>query len=87
LKFKGKRYLCLHNYPEHGGSRFLIYVGSSLMQSALRQIHGLFQSQFSRNGDLLLPISNCNIISFPLGHPVAAYAFFIILSSIPSFLQ
>jgi hypothetical protein len=57
------------------------------MQSALLQIQGLFQSQFSRDGNRMLPLSNYDI-SFPLGHPVSAYNFFfIILSSIPFFFK
>ena len=53
------------------------------MQSALPQVHSLFQNRFSRDRDLVLPLSNCNVISFPSGHSVAAYVFFIIVSSSP----
>ena len=48
----------------------------------------LFQSEFSTDCDLLLSLSICSICS--LGHPVAAYVFFLVfpslLSSLPFFL-
>ena len=52
--------------------------------SVLRQVHSLFQSQFSKQCDLVLPRSIFSILSFPLGHPVAAYVFFLDLRSLPS---
>ena len=49
---------------------------SFIPQSALRQLHNLFQSEFSKQGDLVLPLSISSIVCLPYGHPVAAYVFY-----------
>jgi hypothetical protein len=56
---------------------------SFIPQSALRRVHSLFQSEFSTECDLLLSLSICSICS--LGHPVAAYVFFLVFPSLLSF--
>ena len=48
---------------------------SFMPQSVLRQAHSLFESEFSTQCDLVLP-----------HHPVAAYVFFLVFQSLPSFL-
>jgi len=54
-------------------------------RSVLKQVHRLFQSQFSTLCDLVLPISNSGTLSFPYGHPVYAYVF-LVSPSLISFL-
>ena len=61
-----------------------VYMISFILLSALRQVHGPFQSEFSTECDLVLPLSTCSILSFHLGHPVAAYVFFLVLPSLLS---
>jgi hypothetical protein len=51
----------------------------------LRQAHSLFQSQFSTQCDLVLPMSIYSIISYPEVHPIAAYVFFLVLPSLLHF--
>jgi len=51
----------------------------------LRQVHSLFQSQFSTQCDLVLPMSISSILSYPEVHPVAAYVFFLVVPSLISF--
>jgi hypothetical protein len=41
-------------------------------QSALQQVHSLFQSQFSTQSDLVLPFARFSCLSFTLGHPVSS---------------
>jgi hypothetical protein len=43
-------------------------------------------SEFSTQCDLVLPVSISTILSFPQGHPVAAYVFFLVFPSLLSFL-
>jgi hypothetical protein len=52
--------------------------------SVLRQVHCLFQSDFSSECDpvRLLPIYS--ILSIPHSHPAAAYVFFLVTSILPS---
>jgi len=47
-------------------------------EASLRQVKSLFQSQFSTDCDLRLPISIFNTLLFPSGYSVAAYVFFLI---------
>jgi hypothetical protein len=54
---------------------------NTVPQSVLLQVHSLFQSQFCTQCDIVTPISMSSILSFPYGHPVAAYDFVF-----PSFL-
>jgi hypothetical protein len=44
----------------------------------------LFESTFSSEGDLVLPLSNSSIFSFSEDHRVAAYIFYLVLPSILS---
>jgi hypothetical protein len=60
---------------------------SSIPQSFLRQVHSLFQSEFSAERDVLLPLSISGILSFSYGNPLAVYIFFLIFPSFLSFLQ
>ena len=64
----------------------LEYIQSFIQQSVLRQVHNLFQRQFSGQSDLVLPLSISTILSFHEGHPVADYIFFLVFPSLPSFL-
>jgi hypothetical protein len=64
-----------------------LFIPSSVHQSFLRPVHSLFQSELSTRCTLVLPLSVCIILPFPWGHPVAAYLFFLLFSSVLSFLQ
>ena len=61
-----------------------IFMYVYITQSVLRQVHSLCQTQFSTECGivLLLPISR--ILSFPEGHPIAAYIFFLVFPSLLS---
>jgi len=50
-------------------------------QFVLREAHSLFQSEFSKESDLVLPPQVSSILSFHHGHRVAAYNFFLIFPS------
>ena len=52
---------------------FLVSAELFILKSVLRQVYNLFQSEFSTECDLMLPLSISNILQFPSGHPVAAY--------------
>jgi hypothetical protein len=52
---------------------------SFILQSVLRQVCSLFQSEFSAASDLVLPLSLSSIFSIPKDHLVAAYAFFLVV--------
>jgi len=52
--------------------------------SAIRQVHILFQSEFSTDCDLVLRFSIFCILSFPYGHPVDVYIFFFVFPSLLS---
>ena len=43
---------------------------------SLREVHSLSQRQISTQCALVFPLSIYNILYFPFGHPVVAYAFF-----------
>jgi hypothetical protein len=51
-------------------------------QSILRLVQSLFRSEFSTQCDLVLPLSIFCILSFPQGHAVAAYLFFLVFTSL-----
>jgi len=51
-------------------------------QSALRQFHSPFRSEFSTQCDLVLPLSIYSIPPFPQDQPVAAYLFFLAFPSL-----
>ena len=57
-------------------------IHSFIPPSALRHVHSLFQSEFSTECDLVLPLSVPSIPSFPSGRPVVAYFFFLIFPSL-----
>jgi hypothetical protein len=48
--------------------------------SVFWQVHNSFRSEFSRDCYLVLTLSSSSIFCFPYRHPVAAYAFFLIIS-------
>jgi len=50
-----------------------------------RHVYSPFLSLFSRESDLVLPITVHSILSFPQVSPVAAYVFFIVFPKILSF--
>jgi len=56
---------------------------SFILLSVLRQ--RLFQSEFSIECDLVLPLLISNILSFPEDHPVAAYVLFLVFHFYLSF--
>jgi hypothetical protein len=58
------------------------FIHSFILQSVLRQVHGLFQSEFCTECDLVLPLSIYSVLSFPESHPVAAYIFFLVFPSL-----
>ena len=51
----------------------------------LRHVHTVFQSEFATKCNLVRTLSVSSILSFPYGHPVAAYVFFLVLLSLLSF--
>jgi len=53
----------------------------------LRQVHSLFQSVVFRTLRLNASPLISSILSFPYGHPVSAYVFFPVFSSLPSLLR
>lgn len=68
---------------------FLLYVSRGLIKrrgelcsfhSLWRQVHSLFQRDFWKECDLVHPLSNSSICSFPYGHPVAAHVCFLVFS-------
>jgi hypothetical protein len=58
---------------------------SSYCSLVLRDVRSIFQSEFSTGRDIVLPLSISSIVSFPWGHPVAAYAFFLVFQSFLAF--
>jgi hypothetical protein len=82
------RLLCLISYTylvNVDGSTSCTFLVLIILQSVLRQIHSRFQSEFSAQCDLVLPLSIFSILSFPSDHPAAAYAFFLVFSSLLCF--
>ena len=55
------------------------------LTSVLRQVRSLFQSEYSKKCDVVLPLLTSNILSFPQGHQVAAYVFFLLFPSLLPF--
>ena len=55
---------------------------SFIPYSFLRQVHILFQSEFSTEWDLVLPLSISSILSFAWGHPLTSYVFFFVFPSL-----
>jgi hypothetical protein len=43
----------------------MYYIIATIIKSVLRQVHSLFPSEFSREGDLVLPLSISSNFSFP----------------------
>jgi hypothetical protein len=62
-----------------------LHIQSFIPQSALRQFHCLFQSQFSPACDLVLPLAIYSNLSFYLGQTLAAYVFFLVYLSLQFF--
>jgi len=56
----------------------VINIHLSLHHIVLQRVHSLFQSEFSRECDVVLPLSISNVFSLREGHPVAAYVFFLV---------
>jgi hypothetical protein len=85
---KWRNWLRLENFSTKSGLTLLAVVHSFIhsfihsLLSAVRQVHSLFQIQFSTEWDPVLPLSIFSTLSFPLGHPVTAYVFFLILLSL-----
>jgi len=57
------------------------WIHSFIPQSVSRQVHSLFQSEFSTQCDLVFPPSDYRILAFTL----AAYVFFLVFPSLLSF--
>jgi len=57
-----------------------------ITQSVLGQVHSLFQSEFSRECNIGLPLSRSNISLFLQGDLVAPYIFFLLFPSLLSLL-
>jgi hypothetical protein len=55
-----------------------------MLLSVLPQVHSLFQRVFSTERHLVLPLSVSSVLSFPYGHPVAAYVVFLFFPSLLS---
>ena len=51
---------------------------SAILLSVILHVHTSFQSQFSTECDLVLPLSIFSTFSLPEGQPVAAYIFFLV---------
>ena len=66
-------------------SEFRSYVDSCNLQAVLRQVISLFQSEFSTECDLVLPLLISNALFFRYRHPVASYVSFLVFSSLLSF--
>jgi Sec-independent protein secretion pathway component TatC len=64
---------------------FVVTLLSLAVWPVVHQVHSLFQSLFSTECDLVLPLSISSILLFPEGHPVAAYFFFLVFPSLISF--
>ena len=64
----------------------LYYLMMFIHSIVLWQVHSLFQSQFSTECDLVLPLSIFSILSFPDGHSISPYVFFLVFLSFLSFL-
>jgi hypothetical protein len=62
------------------------HVPSSQSLSRSLSPKSLFQSQFSRQCNLVLHLSTSSTCSLPSSHPTAAYILFLIFPSLPSFL-
>lgn len=56
------------------------------LYSAQRQVHSFCQSKFSRQSDLVVPLSIASIFPLPCRHPVAAYPYFLVFTSLPPLL-
>jgi hypothetical protein len=69
-------------------SEAYVYVPFSITTHyVLRHAHSLVQSEFSRDCDLVLPVSISHIFSFLYDHLLAAYIFFLVFSSLLYFMQ
>ena len=62
-------------------------VNPFIIQHALQQVHSLFQSEFSRECNLVLPLPNSNTFSFFFNLPVAVYIYFFVFPPGLSFPQ
>ena len=58
------------------------FIHLLIPQWVLRQVHSLFQSEFSIQCDPVLPLSISSIMSFGQGHPVDAYFPFFVIPSL-----
>jgi hypothetical protein len=47
-------------------NRYIFCIHLFIVYCVLQQVHSLFHSEFFREGDLGLPLSNCSILSFSL---------------------
>ena len=48
----------------------------------VRQVRSLFQSEYPKKCNPVLPLLISGILSFPQGHTVAAYVFFLLFPSL-----
>ena len=102
VHFQGQRVNCApHNYEGalkfvplwRGGRRFIFlkWLSSSrtiITYSVLRQVHIIFQSEFSPDSAIqCILLQIYSILSIPQSHPAAAYVFFLVPSILPSILS
>jgi hypothetical protein len=77
-----------YEVPRHGTLHWPSPVHSSahslLTLFVFRQVHIHFQGEFFRQGDLVIPAPRSGIFSFPQGHSVAAYVFFLVFLPLAS---
>ena len=60
---------------------------SSFIRLTFRQVHSLFQIEFTTRYDLVFPFMISTTLSLPQGHPVASYIFFVCFPSLLSSLS
>ena len=71
-----------HNTPSWNTFTINSFIHLLIPQWVLRQVHSLFQSEFSIQCDPVLPLSISSIMSFGQGHPVDAYFPFFVIPSL-----
>ena len=92
---KQKVYVILHTLFLFLFFLLLLYMqynnyNSNVKTQSLKQLHctkvGPFQSDFSIESETV-HLSISSMFSFPSGHTLASYVFFLVFPSVPSFLQ
>ena len=76
----------LYPFLQFSFTSSLYYLMMFIHSIVLWQAHSLFQSEFSIERDLVLPLSVFSIVSFLEGYSVSPYVFFLVFLTFPSFL-